>query len=276
MLCANRSGVAVGQVGLTSIAEDKLAGQLGSVRVFGVLVDDGGVTRDHGAIGRDQHYIIIRIGHLGFVAQAIEVPNNADFDFTFFHGGDGWVGQRNAPLLGQIGKHQQRRLNVRLIAAVGNRRCQHAVGGLCGGAHIADGDLVFARLQVRPFSGDFRTAQQLFIDDKGNGAGVSQCPVAVLVLGPFGDLIPSRRFVRLSHPLGHRYRAERSADVTDIGAGVIFLGCELGHLLSRAHVGVHVFEAVIFFKISPGRFPVGPVIGHADTVHCTFSFSRSF
>ena len=38
VLCANRSGVAVGQVGLTSIAEDKLAGQLGSVRVLAYLL----------------------------------------------------------------------------------------------------------------------------------------------------------------------------------------------------------------------------------------------
>src|SRR3546814_20805986 len=46
--------------------------------VLGVFVDDGGVAGNDRAVGRNQHDVIIRVGHLGLVAQAVEVPDHAD------------------------------------------------------------------------------------------------------------------------------------------------------------------------------------------------------
>ncbi|MNS64656.1 hypothetical protein D3C72_977910 [compost metagenome] len=118
--------------------------------------------------------------------------------------------------------------------------------------------------------------QQLFIDDEGDGAGVGQCPVAVLVLGPIRNLIPGRRLVRLHHALLDCDRAEGGTDVADVGAGVVFFSGELGDFLRRAHVGVDVFQAVFLGQVFPGAFPVGPVIGHADAVDCAFRFRSGF
>ena len=62
---------------------------------------------------------------------------------------------------------------------------------------------VFTGFEVRPFGWHFRAVQQLFIDDKRDGAGVGQCPVTVFVLGPGRDLLPGGGFVRLGHAFGH-------------------------------------------------------------------------
>ena len=90
---ANRPRIASRQVGLARITEDEFAGQLGRVRVLGLFIDEGGVTRNHRAIGGDQHHVIIGVSHFCLVAQAIEIPDHADFHFTFFHRGDGRIGQ---------------------------------------------------------------------------------------------------------------------------------------------------------------------------------------
>src|SRR5690606_33329885 len=68
------------------------------------------------------------------------------------------------------------------------------------------------------------------------------------------------------HALLHGDGAEGGADVTDVGGGVVLLGLELGDLLGRAHVGVHVLEAVQAVQVVPGVLPVGPAVGHADAV----------
>ncbi|MND64765.1 hypothetical protein D3C80_561110 [compost metagenome] len=164
----------------------------------------------------------------------------------------------------------QARLNVFLITLVGNGGSQYAVGGLGGGTNVANGHLVFAFFQVMPGFRHVRFLDQLLVDDESNGAGVGQRPVAILVFGPGRDLLPGARLVWLGHTFGHGDGAEGGADVTDVGAGVVFLGIELGHFLGRAHVGVHVFEAVFFRQVFPGAFPVGPGIGHAHAVDGAF------
>jgi hypothetical protein len=94
------------------------------------------------------------------------------------------------PLLGDVGKHQQRRLDVLFVSAIGKCGGQYPIGGLGRGADITDRHLVFTAFQVSPSGRDFGAVQQLFVDDKRNGAGVGQRPVAVLVLGPVRDLLP--------------------------------------------------------------------------------------
>ncbi|CAI8924280.1 hypothetical protein EMIT0180MI3_360032 [Priestia megaterium] len=276
MLGANWTGVAFCQVDLASVAEDVFAGQFGGVRVLGVFVDDGGVAGNHRAIGWNQHGVVIRIRHLGLVAQAVEVPDHADFDFTLFHGGDRRVGHGQAALLGDVCEQQQGWLNVFLVTAIGEGGGQYAVGGLGCGAYVTDGDFVLAALEVGPFGRCFGTVQQLFIDDERDGAGVSQRPVTVLVLGPIRNLCPSTRLVRLHHALLDRDRAEGGTDVADVGCGVVFFGGELGDFLGRAHVGVDVFQAVFLGQVFPSAFPVGPVIGHADAVDGAFRFRSGF
>ncbi|MNC15683.1 hypothetical protein D3C75_635070 [compost metagenome] len=179
-------------------------------------------------------------------------------------------------MLGDVGEQIQGRLEVFLVATVGQCRGQYAVGCLGRGAHVADGDLVFAVLEVSPLGWRLGAMQQLLVDDESDGAGVGQCPVAVFVLGPGRNLIPGRRLVRLDHALLDRDRAERCTDVADVGAGVVFFRGELGDLLGRAHVGVDVLEAVLVAQVFPGAGPVGPVIGHADAVDGAFRFRSGF
>jgi len=179
-------------------------------------------------------------------------------------------------LLGDVGKHQQGRLHVLFIAAIGNGCSQHAIGGLCRGADITDRDLVFTRLQVSPFGRHFRAVQQLLVDDKRNGAGVGQGPVAVFILGPVRDLFPGGWLVRLGYAFGHGNRAKGGAHVTDVGTGVVFFRGKLGHFLGRTHISVDVLEAVELVQIGPSAFPVGPVIGHADAVDRAFSLCCGF
>ena len=118
--------------------------------------------------------------------------------------------------------------------------------------------------------------QQFFVDDESDGAGVGQCPVAVLVFGPVRNLRPGAWFVRLNHALLDRDRAEGGTDVADVSTGIVFFGGELGHFLGRAHVGVDVLEAVVFGQVFPGTFPVGPVIGHANAIDRAFRFRSGF
>ena len=94
--------------------------------------------------------------------------------------------------------------------------------------------------------------------------------MAIFILGPCRHLVPGAGLVRLADTLGHCNRAEGGAHVTDIGAGVVFLGLELGQLLRRAHVGVAVLEAIFAGQVFPGAFPVGPGIGHAHAVDGAF------
>ena len=274
VLSTNRTGIAPRQVGLAGIAEDVFASQFGGVRVFGVFVDDGGIAGNHRAIGGDQHFIIVRIDHLVAVAQAVEVPDHAHFDFAFFHCGDCRVGQRQAPLLGDFSEHQQCRFNILFIATFGNGSSQHAVGGLGGGAHVTDGDLVLAFLQVSPGFGGVGAVEQFLVDDERDGAGVGQCPVTVFVFRPIRDLSPGAWLVRLGHALFYRDRTEGCTHIADVRAGVVFLRSEFSDFLGRTHVGVDMGEAVVFQQVVPGAFPVGPVIGHADAVDRTFRFSR--
>ncbi|MNZ84955.1 hypothetical protein D3C78_1037280 [compost metagenome] len=259
----------LGQVDLPGIAEDVLTRKLGCIGVFGVLVDDGGVAGDDRPVRGDQHFEAFRVD-LVAVAQAVEVPHNAHFDLAFFQGLDGRVGQRQALLLGQLGEQLKARGDVALIALVGDGCGQHAVGGLGGSTDIADGDLVLAFFQVVPGFRAFLFLHQVLVDDEGDGAGIGQRPVTILVLGPARYLVPGARFVRLAHALGHGNRAEGGTDVTDIGAGVVLLGIELGDFLGRAHVGVGVLEAVLAGQVFPGTFPVGPGIGHAHAVDRAF------
>ncbi|MNY14347.1 hypothetical protein D3C86_1475210 [compost metagenome] len=179
-------------------------------------------------------------------------------------------------MLGDVGEQIQGGLEVFLVATVGQCRGQYAVGCLGRGAHVTDGHLVFAVLEVSPFGRGFGAVQQLLVDDEGDGAGVGQCPVAVLVLGPGWNLIPGRRLVRLDHALLDRDRAERCTDVADVGAGVVFFRGELGDFLGRTHVGIDVLEAVLVAQVFPGAGPVGPVIGHADAVDGAFRFCSGF
>ena len=179
-------------------------------------------------------------------------------------------------MFGDVSKHQQRRLNVLFVSAIGKCGGQYPIGGLGRCADIPDRYFVFSIFQVRPSGGDVGAVQQFFIDDKRNGAGVSQRPVAVFVLGPVGDLLPSGRLIGLGDALGHGNRAERRAYITDVGAGVVFFSCKLGHFLRRTHVGVDVFEAVEPVQIGPSAFPVGPLIGHAHAVDCTFGTRGGF
>ncbi|MNL39552.1 hypothetical protein D3C87_1618370 [compost metagenome] len=118
--------------------------------------------------------------------------------------------------------------------------------------------------------------QQLVVDDEGNGAGVGQGPVAILILRPGRDLLPGAWLVGLRHFLLDRDRTECGTDVADVGSGVVFFGFELGEFLGRTHVGVDMFEAIVLGQVVPGAFPVRPVIGHADTVDFTFRFRRGF
>ncbi|MNC25235.1 hypothetical protein D3C75_733140 [compost metagenome] len=111
---------------------------------------------------------------------------------------------------------------------------------------------------------------QVLVDDEGDGAGIGQRPVAVLVLGPGRHLVPGARLVRLADALAHGDRAEGGTHVADVGAGVVLLGFELGDFLGRAHVGVAVLEAVLAGQVFPGAFPVGPGIGHAHAVDVAF------
>ena len=259
----------LGQVDLPGVAEDVFTCQLGRVRVLGVFVDDGGVARGDRSVRRDQHFEALGVD-LITVAQAIEVPHHADFHFAFFQGLDGRVGQRQAFLLGQLGEQLQARRDVALVTLVGDGRSQYAVGSLGGGADVTDGDLVLAFFQVVPGFRAFLFLHQVLVDDEGDGAGIGQCPVAVLVLCPVGHLVPSAGLVWLAHVLGHGNRAEGCAHVADVGAGIVLLGVELGDFLGRAHVGVAVLEAVLVGQVFPGAFPVGPGIGHAHAVDGTF------
>ncbi len=275
MLYANRARIAFCQPDLTRVAEGVLTRQLGGVRVFGILVDDGGVAGNHRAVRRDQHDVIIGFGHLGFVAQAIEVPDHTDFDFAFLDGLNGRVGQRQTLLFGQIGEQCQARRDVAFVTFHGDGRCQYTVGSLSRSAHIADGNLVFAGFQVSPAFRDIRAVQQVFVDDEGNGARIGQRPVAVRVLGPGRDLLPGGWLVRLGDAFCCGDRAECCAYVANVTAGVVFLRFELGDLLGRTHVGVHVLEAVFGFQVFPDAAPVCPVIRHAEAVDCAFSLGRS-
>ncbi|MDT4855681.1 hypothetical protein FQZ97_900440 [compost metagenome] len=171
-------------------------------------------------------------------------------------------------MLGYVGEQVEARLDIAFVAAHGDGCRQYAIDRLCGGADIAGGDLVFTGLQVGPAF--WRILDQLLVDDKSDGAGVGEHPVAVRILGPGRDLFPGTRFVGLGHSLLHGNRAECRADVTDIGGGVVFLGGELGDFLRRAHVGVHVLETVKLAQVCPGVLPVGPAVGHAHAVHCAF------
>src|SRR5690606_32918747 len=162
-------------------------------------------------------------------------------------------GQRQAALLGDVGKEVQTRVDVLFIAAVGNGRSQYAVDGLGGGADVTDGDLVAAFFQVSP--GFWGLLDQFLVDDESDGAGGGDHPVAVVVLGPVRDLIPGGGFVRLSDALLHGDGPKGGADVADVGGGVGFLGGELGDFLRRAHVGVAVLEAIQALQIGPGVLP---------------------
>ena len=273
VLGADRSGIAFGQVDLPRVAQDVLTGQLGGVGVFRVLVDQRGVAGNHRAVRRDQHLEAVRVNLLA-IAQAVEVPDDADLHFAFFQGLDGRVGQAQAALFGQLGEQVEAWLDVVLVTAVGDRCGQYAVHGLGRGADVADGHFVGAFFQVSPGVG--HVLDQLLVDDKGDGAGVAEHPVAVGILGPVGDLCPGARFERLGHALLHGNRAKGRADVADVGAGVVFLGGELGNFLGRAHVRVHVLEGIEFVQVGPGVFPVGPAIGHADAVDGAFGARRLF
>ncbi|SST11316.1 Uncharacterised protein [Acinetobacter baumannii] len=235
--------------------------------MLGVLVDDGGVAGDHRAVRGDQHLEALRVDLLA-VAEAVEVPDDADFDLALFQGGDHRVGQRQAALLGDLAEELQARLDVLLVAAVGDGRGEHPIDRLGGSADVADGDLVLALQQVGPAVR--YVLHQLFVDDEGDGPGVGECPVAVLVLGPGRDLFPGARLVRLADALLHGDGAEGGADVADVGAGVVLLGLELGQLLGRTHVGIHVLEPILALKVLPGVLPVRPAVGHADAVDLAF------
>ena len=76
---------------------------------------------------------------------------------------------------------------VLLVAAHGVGGRQHAAGRLRRGADVADGDLIAALQQIGPAVRDI--FHLLFIDDEGDGAGVSQRPVAVFVFRPVRHLI---------------------------------------------------------------------------------------
>ncbi|RMS06994.1 hypothetical protein ALP73_05277 [Pseudomonas coronafaciens pv. garcae] len=274
VLYADRTRIAFGQPDLTGIAERVLTRQLGGVRVFGVFVDNGGVPGNHRAIRRDQHYVVVRIGHLGLVAQPVEVPDHTHFDFAFLHSLDSRVGERQTLLLSQFGEQLQARFDVGFVAFHGDGSCQYTVCGLGSSTHVADRNLIFTGFQVSPAFWYFRTVQQVLVDDKGDGAGVGQRPVPFLVFGPGRDLIPGGWLVKLGHALRHGDGAEGCAHVSDVGAGVIFFRIELGDLLGRAHVGVHVLEAVLGFQVLPDAAPVSPVIRHASAIHSAFSLGR--
>src|SRR5690606_1563911 len=168
----------------------------------------------------------------------------------------------------------QARLDILLVTTVGDGRGQYAVDGLGGGTDVTDGDLVLAFLEDGPGLGYF--LDQLLVDDEGDGTGVGQHPVAVGILGPGRNLFPGARLVGLGHALLHRDGTEGGAHVTDIGAGVVLLGIELGDLLGRTHVGIHVFETVQLVQIGPGVLPVGPAVGHADAVDFAFAAGGLF
>lgn len=178
------------------------------------------------------------------------------------------VGQRQAALLGDLAEELQARLDVLLVAAVGDGRGEHPIDRLGGSADVADGDLVLALQQVGPAVR--YVLHQLFVDDEGDGPGVGERPVAVLVFGPGRDLFPGARLVRLADALLHGDGAEGGADVADVGAGVVLLGLELGQLLGRTHVGIHVLEPILALKVLPGVLPVRPAVGHADAVDLAF------
>src|SRR5690606_35773697 len=208
----------LGQVDLSGVGEDVFPGQLGGVGVLGVAVDDGGVPGDHRAVGGDQHLEAVGIDLLA-IAQAVEVPDHAHFHLALLQGLDGRVGQRQAALAGNLGEEVQARLDVLLVATVGDGRRQHAVHRLGGGAHITDGHLVAALFQVGPGAGN--VLDQLLVDDEGDGAGVGQHPVAVVVLGPVGNLLPGGGLVGLGHPLLYGNGAEGGTHVADVGGGVL-------------------------------------------------------
>ncbi|MNE50901.1 hypothetical protein D3C80_1454980 [compost metagenome] len=100
--------------------------------------------------------------------------------------------------------------------------------------------------------------------------------MTVLILGPVRNLLPGARLVRLADALLHGDRAEGGADVADIGGGVLAFRLELGQLLGRAHVGIHVLEAELAFQVLPGVLPVRPAVGHAHAVHLALLAGRLF
>ena len=84
-----------------------------------------------------------------------------------------------------------------------------------------------------------------------------------------------RWLIRLRHAFSDGNRTESSAHITDIGAGVLFLCSKFCQFLRRGHVGVAVLQAIFAVEVTPGIFPVGPAIWHADAVDLTFG-ARGF
>lgn len=68
----------------------------------------------------------------------------------------------------------------------------------------------------------------MFVDDEGDGFGVGECLVVVLVFGLGWDLFLGVWFVWLVDVLLYGDGVEGGVDVVDVGVGVVFFGFEFG------------------------------------------------
>lgn len=131
-----------------------------------------------------------------------------------------------------------------------------------GGGHVAHADRVVAVEQVLEARG--RVGDRGVVGHEGDGAVVAHDPVAVVVLGPIGDLVPVARLVLERELLLLGRGAPRLAHVADVFGAVGALLAEHGELLGRGHVLVGVGDTVLGLDILPGLDPVGPGVGHTN------------
>lgn len=129
---------------------------------------------------------------------------------------------------------------------------------------VADGDLVVAFSELGERRG--RVGYLVVVGDDGHGAVVAHDPVAVVVLGPVGNLVPVAGLVLEGHALGLGRGAPLLAHVADVLGAVGALLLEHGNLLGGGHVLVSLRDAVLLLDVVPGADPVGPGVRHAHGV----------
>ena len=239
----------------------------------GVLIDDQRIAGLQRTILHDVA-LDIGIGYIGLgqvtVLQGQVIPGQQHIDLGAVHALLTVGAGIQAALLGHLFKEVEGRIQVVHAAAQRIGAGQHRHLGGRTAHHVANGDggaAVFQRLPGINGGGN-----AVRVDHGAHGAHVADAPLAVRVLGPIRDGIPSAGLVGLHHVHLHGGGAERLADIADVLRGGILLRLKGRKLLGGAHVGVLMGQAVLLAHSGPAAAPVGPVIRHAYRVDLALLF----
>ena len=109
-------------------------------------------------------------------------------------------------------------------------------------------------------------ADRIDIRHKRRGTGIADHPIAIFILCPVGNGIPSRWLIPLDDTFIDADLRILLSDLAHRLCGRVFFRFDQRDLFRRAHIYVRVLKTIVFLKGCKKVPVVAPVVRHSDGV----------